>query len=158
MLILSLAFLFVKDSLAFNSTALVSWQQEGNGRSTWDILWPCLTKIFACTWTILHFDVWPRNISGRRVWLSQLRIGILAILAPEFIFLVAAEQLNDVKRLRKVCNAAQKERDGETAEPKLWLSGHNRPLEQAESLNHIDLNPVNTEWSVSQCFCIMLVV
>lgn len=35
MLITWLFLLFVKGSLASNSTALVSWQLEGNGRSTW---------------------------------------------------------------------------------------------------------------------------
>lgn len=158
MLITWLLLLFVNGSLASNSTALVSWQLEGNGRSTWDILWPCLTTIFACTWTILHFGVWPRNISNRRIWLSQLRTAILAILAPEVIFLLAAEELTDVKRVRELCNTAQRERDGE-AEPKSWLSMHTRPLEQAQApkqhLHHIDLNPVNTEWSLPQCFCIV---
>ncbi|CAG8882790.1 unnamed protein product [Penicillium egyptiacum] len=155
MLIAWLVFLFVEDSLASNSTALVSWQQEGNGRSAWDILWPCLTTIFACTWTILHFDVWPRNACYRWVWLLSLRAGIIAILAPEMVFWFAAAQRDYVKRLRKVCNAAQKERDNEVAEPKVWLSEHTRPLGQAHNLHHIDLVPVKTEWSLPQCFCIV---
>lgn len=155
MLIAWLVFLFVKGSLASNSTALLSWQLEGNGRSTWDILWPCLTTIFACTWTILHFNVWPRNMSSRQVWLSQLRTGIIAILTPELIFWVAAQQGTAVKRLRKACNVAQKERDSAVAELRLWLSEHTRPLEQAQDLPHIDLHPVNTEWSLPQCFCIV---
>ncbi|KAJ5927591.1 hypothetical protein N7516_009364 [Penicillium verrucosum] len=96
-------------------------------------------------------------MSSRRIWLSQLRTAILAILAPEIIFLLAAEQLTDAKRVRELCNAAQNERDGEVAEPKSWLSRHTRPLEQPQDqhLYHIDLNPVNTEWSLPQCFCIV---
>jgi hypothetical protein len=41
------------------------------------------------------------------------------------------------------------------AEANLWLSEHSRPLEQAPGLPHIDLNPVNPEWSIPQCFCIV---
>jgi hypothetical protein len=67
LLIAWLVFLFVKGSLASNSIGLISWQLEVNGRSTWDILWPCLTTIFACTWTILHFNVWLGNMSSREV-------------------------------------------------------------------------------------------
>ncbi|KAJ5950577.1 uncharacterized protein N7479_008990 [Penicillium vulpinum] len=51
----------------------------------------------------------------RSIWLSKLRTVMLAILAPELIFTMAAEQLTDIKRLMKVCNAAQKERDCESA-------------------------------------------
>ncbi|KAJ5261689.1 hypothetical protein N7505_008556 [Penicillium chrysogenum] len=146
---------FVGQCMASSSTPLLSWQLDANSRSAWDILWTCLSTIFACTWTLLHMDVPPRNMSIARCTLSKMREWILAILAPEVIFLRAIGQLADARNLQKVCNKAQKTRDVESSEPKLWLSQRTRPLEQVQNLDHVDLHPVHTEWTLRQCFCII---
>ena len=133
---------FVGQCMASSSTPLYSWQLDGNSRSAWDILWSCLSTIFACTWTLLHMDVPPRNMSIARCTVSKIREWVLAILAPEVTFLRATGQLADAKTLQKVCNKAQKIRDAESSEPKLWLSQRTRPLEQVQNLlNYIQSTP-----------------
>lgn len=146
---------FVGQSMASSSTPLLSWELDGNSRSAWDILWTCLSTIFACTWTLLHMDVPPRNTSVARCTIRKIRTWAITILAPELIFVAAANQLADAKILQKVCNKAQKTRDAESSEPELWLSQRTRPLEQVENLDHVDLHPIHNEWTLSQCFCVI---
>ncbi|KAJ5390792.1 uncharacterized protein N7496_001860 [Penicillium cataractarum] len=155
MRILILSSVFVSQSMASSSTPLLGWQLDGNTRSAWDILWTCLSTIFACTWTLLHMDVPPRNMSVARFTISKIRLWVLTILAPEVTFVRAAGQLDDARTLKKVCNKAQKRRDAESSEPKLWLSQRTRPLEQVENLNHVDLHPVHADWTLCQCFCVI---
>lgn len=153
-LVLILAAFFAGHSSASNSPALVSWQLDGNSRSTWDIVWTCFSTVFACTWTALHLDVPARNMSDVRSTISKIRAWFLAVLVPEVYFWLASMQLYHAISLRKMSNAAQRTRDNESEEPKLWLSTRSRPLEQAQDLEHIDLHPVHTEWTLRQCFCI----
>lgn len=94
---------FVGKSMASSSTPLLGWQLDGNSRSAWDILWTCLSTIFACTWTLLHMDVPPRNMSVARSTSIKLRVWVRTILAPEVTFLQATGQLADAKKLRKSC-------------------------------------------------------
>ncbi|CEJ55982.1 hypothetical protein PMG11_02209 [Penicillium brasilianum] len=155
MRILVLLFVFVGQSMASSSTPLLSWQLDGNSRSAWDILWACLSTIFACTWTLLHMDVPPRNTSVAKCTSSKMRMWVLTILAPELTFLRATGQLADARTLQKVCNKAQKTRDTDSSEPNIWLSQRARPLEQVEILDHVDLHPVHTEWTLRQCFCVI---
>lgn len=148
--------IFVGQSMASSSTTpLLSWQFDSNSRSSWDILWTCLSTIFACTWTLLHMDVPPRNMSVARCTINKIRLWVLTILAPEIMFLRATSQLADAKTLRKVCNKAQNTRDTKSSEPKLWLSQRTTPLERVQHLDHVDLHPVHTEWTLRQCFCVI---
>lgn len=99
-------------------------------------------------------DVPPRNTSAARCTISKLRAWVLCILAPELVFVVAALQLFDAKKLQNMCNKAQKARDADISEPKLWLSQRSRQLDQVQNLDHLDLHPVHTEWTLPQCFCV----
>jgi hypothetical protein len=152
--LLVLSFLVTHSLASSNSTALASWQLDGNSRSTWDIVWTCFSTIFACTWTVLHMFVPPRNISNTRWTIVKLSAWLIAIVAPEVLFYVAAKDLYWTILLQKVCNAVQNTRDSDSSEPKLWLSKRAIPLGQAQGLCHVDLHPVHTEWTIRQCFCI----
>ncbi|KAJ5709606.1 hypothetical protein N7493_009897 [Penicillium malachiteum] len=151
-----LCFLVGHSLASSNSTALVGWQLDDNSRSTWDIVWSCLSTIFACTWTVLHINVYPRNISNKRWIVTKLVWWLIAIVIPEVLFWAAAYNLYWSILLQKVCNAAQNTRDSDSSEPKLWLSKRAIPLGQAQDLCHIDLHPVHTEWTIRQCFCIRI--
>jgi hypothetical protein len=94
-----LLFVLVGQCMASSSTPLLSWQLDGNSRSAWDILWTCLSTIFACTWTRLHLDVPPRNVSVARCTINNIYVWVLTILAPEITFLRATSQLDDAKAL-----------------------------------------------------------
>ncbi|KAJ5714539.1 uncharacterized protein N7483_011720 [Penicillium malachiteum] len=96
----------------------------------------------------------PRNISNKRWTITKIFILLLAIVAPEVIFWVAASELYSTIILQKACNVVQSTRDSDSSEPKLWLSKRAIPLGQAQGLDHIDLDPVHTDWTFRQCFCI----
>ncbi|KAJ6573021.1 hypothetical protein DFH09DRAFT_1362189 [Mycena vulgaris] len=64
-----------------------------NCRRLFDIIWGCLTTIFACTWVSVHPNVPPPN----QGWLTRLwrRLGMMlvAVVAPELMVGFAARQL-----------------------------------------------------------------
>ena len=69
------------------------WQAGPSTRGTLDIVWTCLTAIFACSWTILHLNV-PMPCEPK--WKAPLRKAkwmALTILFPEFIFSKAVSEL-----------------------------------------------------------------
>jgi hypothetical protein len=99
-----------------NSTALQGWQFNDNSRSSWDIVWTCLTTIFACTWTVLRQGVPARNKSQALITASKLWVFTLNFLAPESSY-------------RK------------TNESDSWLYSRTKPLVDAQGVDDLDLMP-----------------
>lgn len=150
-LTLILTTFFVDHSLALNSTAIVTWQLDGNSRSSWDIVWPCLSTIFACTWVVLHLPIPARNIPGAGSTIWRIRHWFCTILFPEVYFWGATMELVRALLLKKIANEAQRTRDNESEEVK---STRSRLPEHAHGLEHIDQHPEPTEWTLRQCFCV----
>lgn len=95
----------VQESFAqTNSTVLEGWQFDGNDRSSWDILWTCLSTILACTWTALHVQVYEYD-KTTAIWKSLSWIA--AVLAPELMAFRAVQEFWEVKLLVARCNSAQ---------------------------------------------------
>ncbi|KAJ6509807.1 hypothetical protein DFH09DRAFT_1374632 [Mycena vulgaris] len=64
-----------------------------NCRRLFDIIWGCLTTIFACTWVSVHPNVPPPGQSWlARLW-RRLRMMLMAVIAPEVMVGFAARQL-----------------------------------------------------------------
>ncbi|KAJ6565591.1 hypothetical protein DFH09DRAFT_1363772 [Mycena vulgaris] len=62
-------------------------------RRMFDIIWGCLTTIFACTWVSVHPNVPPPDQSWlARLW-RRLRMMLMAVIAPEVMVGFAARQL-----------------------------------------------------------------
>ena len=98
---------FAKQSLAQNnSTALEGWQFADSSRSSWDILWTCLSTIIACTWTALHVPVPRRDRTEIVSNVLKVVAWICTILAPEFMAGIAAEELWQARSTVARCNAA----------------------------------------------------
>ncbi|KAK0224536.1 hypothetical protein EDD85DRAFT_1027961 [Armillaria nabsnona] len=60
-----------------------------------NIIWSCLTMIFACTWLSVHSNVPGRNITAKgpiSCTIEHVKIMVTAILGPEVIVKGAAEQ------------------------------------------------------------------
>ncbi|KAJ5578006.1 uncharacterized protein N7459_006970 [Penicillium hispanicum] len=89
-----------------NSTALDGWQFNDNSRSSWDILWTCLSTILACTWTALHMNVPKRHQTELYYIFIKGLSWIGAVLAPEIMCGVAAEELLYARSIVARCNAA----------------------------------------------------
>ncbi|KAJ7466993.1 hypothetical protein FB451DRAFT_403168 [Mycena latifolia] len=62
-------------------------------RRLFDIVWGCLTTIFACTWVSVHPNVPPPNLSQVLLLRRRLRMMFVAIIAPELMVGFAARQL-----------------------------------------------------------------
>ncbi|KAL5337263.1 hypothetical protein BJX70DRAFT_251167 [Aspergillus crustosus] len=137
-----------------NPPSLDGWQFNDNSRSSWDIVWTCLTTIFACTWTVLHLPVAARNVPEGRITAAKLWIWTIAFLAPELLALEAAEEFWRVWSLKTRCNQAQAAVDASTGEPESWLYHRTKSLLQAQGVDDLDLYPVHARWTFSQCFCV----
>jgi hypothetical protein len=135
---------FVKQSLAQNnSTALEGWQFADSSRSSWDILWTCLSTIFACTWTALHGPVPRRDQTEILANVLKIVAWIGTILAPEFMAGIAAEELWQARSTVARCNAA-------------FHTAHSRPNLHTSSLESRTPEKVesNGRWGTFQGYCV----
>ncbi|KAJ6573059.1 hypothetical protein DFH09DRAFT_1312334 [Mycena vulgaris] len=97
MLFLLLIYLRSQRSTAaqtLDSRALVDSCNDINDcRRLFDIIWGCLTTVFACTWVSVHPNVPPPDQN----WLARLRrrlgMMLMAVIAPEVMVGFAARQL-----------------------------------------------------------------
>ncbi|KAJ6565580.1 hypothetical protein DFH09DRAFT_984336, partial [Mycena vulgaris] len=95
---------FIAHLLSINSTAarehfldprasVNSCDDINNCRRMFDIVWGCLTTVFACTWVSVHPNVPPPDQSWlARLW-RRLRMMLVAVIAPELMVGFAARQL-----------------------------------------------------------------
>ncbi|KAJ5885462.1 hypothetical protein N7495_009972 [Penicillium taxi] len=137
---------FVKLSVATNSTlnALEGWQFDDNSRTSWDIFWTCLSTILACTWTALHVSVPSRKQSKVSTNVIKVAAWIAAILAPELMAGVAAEELWTTRSLVARCNAALRKSFAEKER-----GDSEKRLEEKTSLQTIP-----GHWSMIHGFCL----
>ncbi|KAE9398882.1 hypothetical protein BT96DRAFT_1104909, partial [Gymnopus androsaceus JB14] len=65
----------------------------------------CVTTVFACTWVAVHPNIPSEAESGWAIYRRRARILVVALIAPEYIILWAANQLRSarhaVKELRR---------------------------------------------------------
>ncbi|KAJ5190437.1 uncharacterized protein N7498_009422 [Penicillium cinerascens] len=109
MLILLILSLVTQALAQSNSTVLVGWQFDGDSRSSWDILWTCLSTIMACTWTALHVNHHQKN-GNSHMGASRIKKSFawfVAMLAPEMMAYTAVEEYWEVKLILARCNSAQ---------------------------------------------------
>ncbi|KAJ7130525.1 hypothetical protein C8R44DRAFT_850378 [Mycena epipterygia] len=72
-----------------------------NCRRAFDIVWGCLTTIFACTWVSVHPNVPPPNQGWLALLWRRLKMMLIAIVAPELMVGFAARQLWAARRFLK---------------------------------------------------------
>ncbi|KAF5356517.1 hypothetical protein D9757_013520 [Collybiopsis confluens] len=72
-------------------------------RSTSGIVWSCITTIFACTWVAVHPNVPSVYDSDMQLFWRRVKILTVALIAPEFIIIWAANHLRSAtKSLNKL--------------------------------------------------------
>jgi hypothetical protein len=72
-----------------------------NSRSLFNIVWGCLTTLFACTWISVHPNV-PPPLESRLVRLGRrLKMMLIAIVAPEIMVGFAARQFLAARKFSK---------------------------------------------------------
>lgn len=81
-----------------------SSQSQGgcNERQVLDILWSCLSTIFACTWVSIHPNIKPPTHDKWNGTLIRIHIMNLRVILPELIFLWAMRQWVGTQYLAKV--------------------------------------------------------
>ncbi|KAJ7132643.1 hypothetical protein C8R46DRAFT_923945 [Mycena filopes] len=72
-----------------------------NCRQLFDIVWGCLTTIFASTWVSVHPNVPPPGRSQITLLLRRLRMMFIAVMAPELVVGFAARQFLVSRALSK---------------------------------------------------------
>ncbi|KAJ7077740.1 hypothetical protein C8R44DRAFT_755073 [Mycena epipterygia] len=70
-------------------------------RRPFDIVWGCLTTIFACTWVSVHPNVPPPDQSRLALFWRRLKLMLIAVIAPELMVGFAARQLWAARRFSK---------------------------------------------------------
>ncbi|KAL4876832.1 hypothetical protein BJY04DRAFT_231286 [Aspergillus karnatakaensis] len=144
------------------TTTLQGWQFNDPSRSSWDIIWTCLTTIFACTWTVLHQSVPAKNRSEGFIFAAKLWVWILTFLAPEMLVFTASEQFWQVRSLRERCNEAQDTRDRSVEEPASWLFNRTKTLPASvdsgngSGSEQVDLYPEHARWTYPQVWVVYM--
>jgi hypothetical protein len=96
----------LKLTTSMNSTTdIVGWTPEPRGRGTIGLLWSCFATIFLCTWNAIHPNLPALNESKFRVVGRRIGYVIICLLAPEFVALLALENLADAIYIRKEAKA-----------------------------------------------------
>lgn len=138
-------------SLADTTTALEGWQFDGNTRSSWDILWTCLSLILACTWTAVHLDVpKPDNTSSTWYfrWIRKPTAWFIIMLAPELA--LANYSVFDYWRAKKIaacCKAGQDKFDRQGIVQTVPPRPTRKPIEAEK-------NRTRKDWTLVHGFCI----
>ncbi|MCJ1431884.1 hypothetical protein MMC27_001240 [Xylographa pallens] len=75
------------------------WVTATGGRGTIDILWSCLSTIFICVWTVLHFNVpKPGEKTSSGLVGSKILPALAVLCAPELLVIIALKDLLEAKR------------------------------------------------------------
>ncbi|TVY74523.1 hypothetical protein Focb16_v005263 [Fusarium oxysporum f. sp. cubense] len=104
-----------------SNTTMVGWMAPAPRRSTWNIIWSCLSIFIVCSWKCVHLNIptheeiqgewhtmqlcrgfpdtsfWPKA-PLRRKWRRKIIWMTLIALAPEFGVAMAAKQYLEARR------------------------------------------------------------
>lgn len=145
---------FTRVSLASSTSKLEGWQFDDTSRSSWDLVWTCLSTIFACTWTVLCLNVPPRRYHNSRGGQfsrlpKKVLVWLISVLCPELVAWIAVEDYFRARQLAIYCNAIQ-------AEVNYEVSRRPTLSQQTESPQNgqVPMRPVPVKWTTRQGFCI----
>lgn len=74
-----------------------SAQSSNSTRSVVGIVWSCITTIFVCTWVAIHPNIPSEDETDWAIYRRRARILIVALIAPEYIILWAANQFRSAR-------------------------------------------------------------
>ncbi|KAK2931765.1 hypothetical protein FoTM2_009281 [Fusarium oxysporum f. sp. vasinfectum] len=84
-----------------SNTNMVGWVAPAPRRSTWSIIWSCLSIFVVCSWKCVHLNIpTHEEIQAplRRKWSRKIIWMTVIALAPEFGVALAAKQYMDARR------------------------------------------------------------
>lgn len=133
------------------SNTLEGWHFENTTRSSWDILWTCLTTIFVCTWVSLHLSLFVYLSKPARTWL-KLAGWLQTLICPEFFVIYAATDFYSARDIAARCNKAFRVNLKEVESEGTGTSLRNSLASEEKSLGREDFR----EWTTTQGFCITM--
>ena len=74
------------------------WVQGPDTRGTLDIIWSCIAVLVTALWTVLHLNIPGEKDTLRNLLARKFRWGLVSVLAPDFLTLVAASQWDAAKK------------------------------------------------------------
>ncbi|KAJ7022942.1 hypothetical protein C8F04DRAFT_1034200 [Mycena alexandri] len=146
-----------------------------NCRRLFDIVWGCLTTIFACTWVAVHPNLPPSNQGRLAVLGRRLGVMLIAVVAPEIMVAFAARQFMAARRFSRefhvslthgffICMGGFVSRNGHhpiTTKKRLQTSDYTFAIQQIEAQDITDKSNGDTLskgvafsqglWFVAQC-------
>ncbi|KEY74438.1 hypothetical protein S7711_04476 [Stachybotrys chartarum IBT 7711] len=92
------------------SATVQGWVVARSDRGTSNILYGCLIVLFSAVWTLLHLNLPAKGDSTLTVYMRRLRWGMVSIIAPDFLTLIAAAQWHSAKQnLRRIKELSRSE-------------------------------------------------
>lgn len=92
---------FVQLTRMENDTMIHGWYDQPNRRGTFDIIKTCGGTIFLLCWSSVYPNVPSLKSGVLGKFVHRLKMFLIAVLGPEFIFMTALGQLNAAWRGRK---------------------------------------------------------
>jgi hypothetical protein len=74
-------------------------------RTTQNIVWSCVTTLFACTWLVIHPNLPDPRRSSWSEFKRRIALMVLTIFAPEFILIWALRQRLGAHSIMKEYNS-----------------------------------------------------
>ena len=74
------------------------WIYDCGYRGTLDIIYGCVVVLIAAIWTVVHLNVPAKKDSDGRILWRRVRWGLVSIIAPDFLTLIAAAQWESAKK------------------------------------------------------------
>ncbi|OTB07571.1 hypothetical protein M426DRAFT_240654 [Hypoxylon sp. CI-4A] len=126
----------------------VGWQTYHGRRSTWSIIFSCISTIVACSWSVQHL-----NVPGRRdgLWTRfsrSLKWMVINVLFPEFIVIHAILEL--ILAMQAFMEMATK-RDYDLKYPWWYRNGRH---ERTKGNNDLEASRArgDVKWTLTHCF------
>ncbi|KFA66677.1 hypothetical protein S40285_09197 [Stachybotrys chlorohalonatus IBT 40285] len=92
------------------SATVQGWVVARSDRGTSNILYGCLIILFSAVWTLLPLNLPAKGDSTLTVCMRRLRWGMVSIIAPDFLTLIAAAQWHSTKQnLRRIKELSRSE-------------------------------------------------
>lgn len=70
-------------------------------RTVWNIVWSCITTIFACTWVAIHPNIPSPNEWWVEIAVRRAGIMVMVLIAPELAIMWAIRQWVKARHLAK---------------------------------------------------------
>ncbi|KZM21840.1 uncharacterized protein EKO05_0003131 [Ascochyta rabiei] len=84
-----------------NTTSIVGWVPEPQGRGTIGLIWSCLVTIFLCTWNVVHPNLPAETDKAWKTLWRRSRYLMVVLVVPEWFCVVAAQDFLNARAVQR---------------------------------------------------------